>query len=101
MEKTNKVAIVTGAGGTLCSEMAKDLAKQGYKVALLGRTLEKLKIVEAEIKSQGGIAISISADVSNENSIIEANKIIIKVGNNTRPIRRGVIQFDPSLIGEI
>lgn len=78
MEKSNKVAIVTGAGGTLCSEMAKDLAKQGYKVALLGRTLEKLKIVEAEIQSQGGIAISISADVSNENSIIEANEIIIK-----------------------
>jgi NAD(P)-dependent dehydrogenase (short-subunit alcohol dehydrogenase family) len=77
MEKTKKVAVVTGAGGTLCSEMAKDLAKQGYKVALLGRTLEKLKIVENEILSQGGIALSISVDVSNENSIIEANKIII------------------------
>lgn len=78
MENSNRVAVVTGAGGTLCSEMAKDLAKQGYKVALLGRTIEKLKIVEAEIQSLGGIAISISADVSNENSIKEANETIIK-----------------------
>jgi NAD(P)-dependent dehydrogenase (short-subunit alcohol dehydrogenase family) len=76
--KNNKVAVVTGAGGTLCSEMAIDLAKQGYKVALLGRTLEKLKIVEAQILSEGGVAISISVDVSNENSIIEANDLIVK-----------------------
>ncbi len=32
----NKVAVVTGAGGTLCSVMAINLAAQGYKVALLG-----------------------------------------------------------------
>lgn len=78
MINSNKVAVVTGAGGTICSEMAKALAMQGYKVALLGRTIEKLKSVEAEIQSQGGIAISISTDVSNENSIKEANELIIK-----------------------
>lgn len=73
-----KVAVVTGAGGTLCSEMARDLARQGYKVALLGRSLDKLKIVEAEIKSNGGIAISVSTDVSDENSVKIARDIIEK-----------------------
>jgi NAD(P)-dependent dehydrogenase (short-subunit alcohol dehydrogenase family) len=78
MENRNegKVAVVTGAGGTLCSEMARSLASQGYKVALLGRTIEKLKIVEEQIQNKGGIAISISVDVSDRQSIISANEII-------------------------
>ncbi len=78
MAQNNKIAIVTGAGGTLCSEMARNLAAQGYKVALMGRTLEKLKIVEEEIRQKGGTAISVAADVSEEDSIQEANDIIKK-----------------------
>ena len=41
----NKTAVVTGAGGTLCSEIAIDLAKKGANVVLVGRTKEKLDIV--------------------------------------------------------
>lgn len=72
----NKIAVVTGAGGTLCSAMAIDLAKQGYKVALLGRTLEKLRTVESEIKKNGGIAISISTDVADETSVRKAKDVV-------------------------
>ena len=36
----NKVAVVTGAGGVLCSAFAKALAKAGAKVALLDRNKE-------------------------------------------------------------
>ncbi|MHC0442518.1 SDR family oxidoreductase [Flavobacterium sp. 3-210] len=74
----SKVAVVTGAGGTLCSEMARNLASQGYKVALLGRTLEKLKLVEEQIKEQGGTAISIAVDVSDTESVTEANNTVKK-----------------------
>ena len=45
----NKVAVVTGAGGTLCSAIAIDMAKKGAKVVLIGRTREKLEKVAAEI----------------------------------------------------
>ena len=38
---TGKVAVVTGAGGVLCSVLAKVLARAGAKVALLNRTVEK------------------------------------------------------------
>ena len=38
----NKIAVVTGAGGTLCSEIAIQLALEGVKVFLVGRTAEKL-----------------------------------------------------------
>ena len=65
----NKVAVVTGAGGTLCSEMARALASQGLKVALLGRDLEKLTKVEEEIKAAGGTAISVSADVADQKQV--------------------------------
>ena len=44
-----KVAVVTGAGGTLCSAIAKDLAKKGAKVVLIGRTREKMEKVASEI----------------------------------------------------
>ncbi len=71
-----KIAVITGAGGTLCSEMARNLASQGYKVALVGRTLDKLKVVEEEIKASGGIAISVTADVANEESVVAAKNII-------------------------
>jgi NAD(P)-dependent dehydrogenase (short-subunit alcohol dehydrogenase family) len=72
----DRVAVVTGAGGTLCSVMAKNLAAQGYKVALLGRSLEKLKVVEEEIIQAGGEAISVSTDVADEASVASAKDII-------------------------
>ena len=51
----DKVAVVTGAGGTLCSAIAKDLARQGAKVVLIGRTREKLEKVAAEITGTTGV----------------------------------------------
>ncbi len=74
----DRVAVITGAGGTLCSEMARALAKQGIKVALFGRDIEKLKIVEQQIKDAGGIAISVSADVSNLEAVENARNMITK-----------------------
>ncbi len=72
----NKVAVVTGAGGTLCSEMARNLAAQGAKVALLGRNIKKLQKTEKDITDNGGIAFSISTDVTSEEQV-EAARIKI------------------------
>ena len=55
-----KVAVVTGAGGTLCSCIAKDLASKGAKVVLIGRTREKLEKVAEEIR--GGSRSCATAD---------------------------------------
>ncbi len=99
------VAVVTGAGGTLCSEMAMNLASQGYKVALLGRDISKLKVVEEKIKSTGGIAISISTDVANEISVANASEVIIKelgacsvlingAGGNQNEALTNITEFD-------
>lgn len=77
-----KVAVVTGAGGTLCSEMARELASKGYQVALLGRTLAKLEQVETGITAAGGCAMSVVADVSSEDAIRQAHE---KVKNALGP----------------
>ena len=65
----NKVAVVTGAGGTLCSAIAIELAKQGAKVVLVGRTKEKLEVVFDKIQSTGGVAFVYPCDVTNEEAV--------------------------------
>ena len=58
----NKVAVITGAGGVLCSMMAKALASAGAKVALLDRS-DKAQQFADEIKAEGGTAKRYYADV--------------------------------------
>ena len=60
---SGKVAVVTGAGGVLCSEFAKVLARAGAKVALLNRTQEKAQRYADEIKTEGGVAIAYGCNV--------------------------------------
>ena len=68
-EYEGKVAVVTGAGGTLCSVIAEDLARKGAKVVLVGRTREKLEKVAAAIAATGGVCRIESADVTDEAAI--------------------------------
>jgi len=71
---TGKVAVVTGAGGVLCSVMAKDLARAGAKVALLNRTYEKAKAVEDAILAEGGIAKAYSCNVLDKHMLEDVAK---------------------------
>ncbi len=58
-----KAALVTGGGSGIGAGIARLLAQHGAKVALVGRTLEKLEKVAAEITSAGGVASVHAADV--------------------------------------
>ncbi len=53
---TGKVAVVTGAGGVLCSAFAKTLARAGAKVALLDINDEAACAFADEIVAEGGVA---------------------------------------------
>ena len=69
-----KVVVVTGAGGTLCSAIAADLAKKGAKVVLIGRTREKLEKVAAKMRSDGASPSCCRiepADVTDEKAIAD------------------------------
>jgi hypothetical protein len=74
----DQTGVITGAGGTLSSEMAYFLAGRGVKVALLGRDLKKLQKVENKIKSEGGRAISISTDVTDLTAVQRAREIVFE-----------------------
>lgn len=63
---TDKVAVVTGAGGTLCSAIAADLARQGAKVVLVGRTAAKLETTAAAIAAFRGVCRVEAGDVTDE-----------------------------------
>ena len=60
---TGKVAVVTGAGGVLCSGFAKTLARAGAKVALLDLNEEAAKTFADEIVAEGGIAKAYKCNV--------------------------------------
>lgn len=60
---TGKVAVVTGAGGVLCSAFAKTLARAGAKVALLDLNFESAKAFADEIVTEGGCAKAYSCNV--------------------------------------
>ncbi len=60
---TNKVAVVTGAGGVLCSGFAKVLSTCGAKIALLDLDLDAALSVERAIEETGGQAKAYRADV--------------------------------------
>lgn len=64
MQLEGKVALVTGAGSGIGEEAARLFAEQGAKVGLLGRTKSELQEVARAIKSAGGEALVLVADIS-------------------------------------
>ncbi|MBE6712916.1 MAG: SDR family oxidoreductase [Ruminococcaceae bacterium] len=73
-----KVIVITGAGGVLCSGFAKVLAKEGHKVALLDLNLEAAEGFAAEIRAEGGIAKAYGCNVLKKESMEEAHQAILK-----------------------
>lgn len=60
---SEKTAVITGAGGVLCSSFSKTLARAGARVALLDLNYEAAKQVADGIVAEGGIAKAYSCDV--------------------------------------
>ncbi len=60
-----KVAAVIGAGGYLCSEMARSFARAGCKVVIIDLRIEKAQKVEKEINEEGfNHTLSLALDVA-------------------------------------
>jgi NADP-dependent 3-hydroxy acid dehydrogenase YdfG len=74
-----KVALVTGAGTGIGRESAILLAREGATVVVTGRRIEPLEHVAAEIRAQGGKAISRSLDIASREAIFAA---VASVGAN-------------------
>ncbi len=107
----DKVAVITGAAGVICSQVAKDLASLGVTLALADRNAENLKKVEAEILSAGGKCRCYTCDVTDKNSVETLAENVIKdlgrcdylingAGGNNIKAMPNITKFDPREIEE-
>ena len=74
----NKVIVVTGAGGVICSELAKALAAAGGKIAVMDLRLESAERTASEIRNNGGIAMAYAANVLKKEDLKAAHEKIVK-----------------------
>lgn len=68
----NKVALITGGGRGIGRATAIELAKEGVNIGLVGRTVENLEKVKAELEAYGVKVAVATADVSNLDEITKA-----------------------------
>jgi short-subunit dehydrogenase len=59
-----KVVLITGASSGFWEDAARLFAKEGCKVVLAARRLERLQILAADIQNQGGEALAIPVDLN-------------------------------------
>lgn len=102
----DKVAVVTGAGGTICSELSKGLAELGVKVVLVGRTEEKLRKVKDAILNAGGQCMVAACDVTDQEAVEALAESVIAqygrvdyllngAGGNNVKAMPNITKFDP------
>ncbi|KAA0687994.1 SDR family NAD(P)-dependent oxidoreductase [Neorhizobium sp. P12A] len=68
------VALVTGAGSGIGKATAFALARDGYKIGALGHTQEEISSTVDEVLANGGEAVSLLADISDERQMAAAVK---------------------------
>jgi len=75
----DKVAVITGGGGVLCSTIARNMAAEGIVTAILDLNLEAAEKVAQEITAEYGVkSIGLSANVLDKASLETAKVTINK-----------------------
>ncbi len=106
-----RVAVVTGAAGIICSEVAKDLASLGIFVVLADRNIESANKVADIIRERGGACATYSCDVTDKvavdafaDEVIEkygrCDYLINGAGGNNAKAQPKITKFDPRELDE-
>ena len=101
-----KVAVVTGAAGVICSEVARDLASLGCTVALVDLSLENAERVAEGIRANGGKCKTYACNVMDRVAVNALADEVIKdlgrcdilingAGGNNAKGQPKIVQFDP------
>ena len=69
---TNRVVLITGASSGIGESTALNLGKNGFKVALAARRIDRLNDIAEEIRKQGGESLAVKLDLSDPDQINEA-----------------------------
>ena len=82
LDLTDKVVVITGAGGVLCSVFAKALAKTNAKIALLDLNGAAAEQCAKEIQNEGGCAMAYSCSVLDQAQLRAVHeKILADLGS--------------------
>lgn len=97
-----KTALITGASSGIGADLARELAKRGWRVGLFARREEELKDLAAKIEAAGGQALVLPGDVTQRADVDAAAKklaghwgpadLLIAnagVGASIKPTKRG------------
>ncbi|MBR5521655.1 MAG: SDR family oxidoreductase [Oscillospiraceae bacterium] len=77
VDLNDKVVVITGAGGVICSTLAKAVAQCGAKVALLDLNKEAAQKFADEITAEGGVAKAYECNVLQKASIEAAHEAVV------------------------
>jgi len=69
MKLKDKVAIITGGGRGIGLEIARAFSAEGAAVVLAARTLEEIEAAAAAIEADGGRALAVACDATNEDQV--------------------------------
>jgi short-subunit dehydrogenase len=72
MRFDNRVVFITGASTGIGRAMALEFARRGAKVGVVARRLERLEELCQEIRSHGGTAACVAADITNREQTLAA-----------------------------
>ncbi|MBP5618453.1 MAG: SDR family NAD(P)-dependent oxidoreductase [Clostridia bacterium] len=108
----NKVAVVTGAAGIICSEVSKELAAQGVTLALVDRAADRVQQVAETIRANGGTCECFSCDVTDK-AVVDAvaaqiverfgrvDFLVNGAGGNQAPATPNIPKFDPAELEDV
>jgi len=102
----NKLVVITGAGGVICSCLAKGLARQNARIAVLDLNLDAALKVANEIKEEGFVAEAFSCNVLDKASLKACHEEILNkmgkcdilingAGGNNKKAQTTDEYFDP------
>ena len=74
---TDKVVLITGASSGFGEEAARQFAKEGCIVVLASRRMQRLTELAEQIRAEGGQALAVGLDVSEQAQIDEAVKTVL------------------------
>jgi 3-oxoacyl-[acyl-carrier protein] reductase len=72
MDLTNKVVVITGGGSGIGRALALTFAKEGARVACLGRRRERLEETIQEIEQNGGSGLAVQTDITDAEQVKNA-----------------------------
>ena len=78
IDYSDKVVVITGAGGLICGAMARAFAKSGAKVAALDLNENAVKELAESLKAEGFVCEGYKADVLDANALEAVHQTVLR-----------------------